>query len=214
VGGPEDTRSNAGQERAIRTLSEISHLPPHIQEADMKKAVIAGAIMIILTTVGFSANADDKWKRALAEELLEQTNVKENTQASFDLIKQMVTKQLRAVKPPQGQTAAPKELADQLNKILDVVAEEFSWESMREDYINLYAGLFTEEELKDLIAFYRSPAGRAFVKKQPELMKRTLEMTQRKVADILPRIAKMGPSAAEKSVPATPGKRFLKADFR
>jgi uncharacterized protein len=182
----------------------------------MKKAVISGAIVMILVAVAFSARSEDKdkWKRALAEELLEQTNAKEATQTSFDLIKQMVTSQLRAVKPPEGRAEATKELADQLNKILDVVAEEFSWENMREDYINLYAGLFTEEELKDLIAFYRSPVGREFVKKQPELMKRTLEITQRKVADIIPRIAKMGPSAAEKSVPATPGKRFLKADFR
>jgi hypothetical protein len=39
----------------------------------------------------------------------------------------------------------------------------------------VYAGVYTEQEMNDILAFYNSPAGRAMVAKQPEAMARVAQ---------------------------------------
>ena len=85
--------------------------------------------------------------------------------------------------------------------MVDTISREFSWDKMKEDYITLYADTFTEEELKGIIAFYKSPAGQAFIQKQPELMKRSMELSQKLMLKFMPAIqgAAMNPN---KTAPA------------
>ena len=74
----------------------------------------------------------------------------------------------------------------------------------------------TEEEMEGLIAFFRSSVGKAFVKKQPELMQRAAAVTQRATAGMVPKVMaleaevmkEMRENAAEK---AAPGLERLKA---
>ena len=55
----------------------------------------------------------------------------------------------------------------------------------------LYASTFTEEELQGVIDFYKSPAGKSFVAKQPELMKKSMELNQAKMSAIMPQIQQL-----------------------
>jgi len=48
-----------------------------------------------------------------------------------------------------------------------------TWPAMEPQLTQLYASNFTEEELKTMAAFYRSPAGQKAVQKMPEMMQRT-----------------------------------------
>jgi uncharacterized protein len=48
-----------------------------------------------------------------------------------------------------------------------------TWPAMEPQLMQLYASNFTEEELKSMAAFYRSPAGQKAVQKMPEMMQRT-----------------------------------------
>ncbi len=48
-----------------------------------------------------------------------------------------------------------------------------TWPAMEPQLTQLYASNFTEEELKSMAAFYRSPAGQKAVQKMPEMMQRT-----------------------------------------
>jgi hypothetical protein len=95
------------------------------------------------------------------------------------------------MKRATGQTNMPANASGQTDKMLDMMAQELSWDKMKEDYITLYADTFTEEELKGVIAFYKSPAGQAFLKKQPELMKRSMEMSQKLMLQVMPKIHAM-----------------------
>ena len=48
-----------------------------------------------------------------------------------------------------------------------------TWSAMEPQLTQLYASTFTEEELKTMAAFYRSPAGQKALQKMPEMTQRT-----------------------------------------
>ncbi len=62
-------------------------------------------------------------------------------------------------------------------KLVNVMREEISWEKFKKIYIAIYKETFTQEEIDGLIAFYKSPAGSAFVEKMPIVIQKvTVEM--------------------------------------
>jgi len=77
-------------------------------------------------------------------------------------------------------------------KVVDLIMAELSWDNIKNGYITLYADLFTEKELKDLTAFYESPVGQAYVRKQPELTQRSMILSQQMMMKIMPKLRGMG----------------------
>ena len=61
-------------------------------------------------------------------------------------------------------------------------------EKMRADYVAIYAETFTEEELRGMVEFYQSPVGRKLIEKTPELMRRSMMITQKQMADMMPKV--------------------------
>ena len=77
------------------------------------------------------------------------------------------------------------------DKMFALIESEMSWDKMRAEYAKLYADVFTPEEVKGLIAFYKSPSGQAFLDKQPILMQKTMEMAQKRIMNLTPKIQEM-----------------------
>jgi uncharacterized protein len=152
---------------------------------------IIGLIVVGLVLSVGVANAQEASKRAMAEELLNLMNMQENIEKSFAMMKQMIPAQMEKMKQTTGQTNMPSNVASQTDKMMDMLAAELSWNKMKDNYIILYAETFTEDEMKGIIAFYKSPAGQAFTKKQPELMKRSVELSQKLMMQIMPKIQAM-----------------------
>ena len=71
---------------------------------------------------------------------------------------------------------------DQLGKI---VVEEMTSAQMQGFIVQTYQHVFTQEEVDGLIAFYRSPVGRAWVAKMPQANQRLMELVQQQV---MPRV--------------------------
>jgi len=166
----------------------------------MRKMVGSIAAMLVVGVLG--ANAQETQRRARAEELLNVMNIQDTLEKSFAMVKQMIPAQMEKMKQVTGDTNMPANVSSQTDKMMDMMAEELSWNKMKADYITLYAETFTEQELKDTVAFYKSPAGQAFVKKQPELMKRSMEITQKIMKQIMPKIQAMT-EELKKTTPAT-----------
>ena len=136
------------------------------------------------------ARADDAKRTALAEELITLAELQKNFEQSFAVVKQMVTKQFGAA--PTGAPAETKaKSAESANAVYDLIAKEMDWNAVKKDYAELYASTFTEEELQGVIDFYKSPAGKSFVAKQPELMKKSMELNQAKMSAIMPQIQQL-----------------------
>lgn len=63
--------------------------------------------------------------------------------------------------------------------------KSIGWDEM---FAEIYASVFTEEELQALVDFYKSPIGKKFLEKQPELMAATMQKMQGEMAKIMPKI--------------------------
>lgn len=163
--------------------------------------IVAG---LVLSTA--SIQAQENTRSAKAEELLNLMNMPENTEKSFAMFKKMMPAQMEKMRQATGQTNHPANVSAQTDKIMDVITSELSWQKMKADYIALYADTFTDEELEAIIAFYKSPAGQALVKKQPELMKRSMELSQKTMLQVMPRIQAMAREMAEPAAAPTPVK--------
>jgi hypothetical protein len=66
--------------------------------------------------------------------------------------------------------------------------KDIHFEDIRPKLIDIYVKHFTEDEIKQLIAFYQSPIGRKMVREMPVVMKEGAEVgqeyTKSKIADL------------------------------
>ncbi len=155
----------------------------------MRKIIGLIAVGLVLSVTG--AKAQEASRRALAEELLTLMNVQENVGKTFAMFKRMIPAQTQKMMQATGQTNMPANVSSQQDKMMDMLAQEFSWDKLKDDYITLYAETFTEDEMIGAIAFYKSPAGQAFITKQPEVMRRSMELSQKMMMQIMPKIQAM-----------------------
>ena len=77
------------------------------------------------------------------------------------------------------------------DKMMDMMAKEMSWKNLKDDYISAYSEAFSEEDLKGLADFYKSPLGQKLVDKTPELTTKLMEISQKKVQQLMPQIKEM-----------------------
>ena len=66
-----------------------------------------------------------------------------------------------------------------------------SWSSLKEEYIKIYQSEFTEAELKDITAFYKTPTGKKMAEKAGVLAIKGSSMGQQRVQEHLPELQEM-----------------------
>ncbi len=64
------------------------------------------------------------------------------------------------------------------NEIKNFLQKYMKPENMRKEVIKLYDDLFTEEELREIIAFYQTKTGQKTLEQMPEIMKRSMQISQ------------------------------------
>ena len=63
-----------------------------------------------------------------------------------------------------------------------------TWAKLEPTVIQIYRETYTQAEIDGLIAFYKSPVGQASVAKTPQVMRRSLEASQKQMQAFLPRL--------------------------
>ena len=102
------------------------------------------------------ATAQEPLRHELALQLLEAMRMPEQIQSSIATV---VATQARLNPDVPG-------LAEVLR---DFLARYVTWDAMKEEYAEIYAGAFTEEELREMAAFYRTPTGQKLARATPQL---------------------------------------------
>jgi len=123
---------------------------------------------LLLAVVPVSARADEASHRRAAEELLKAADGQKAMQAAID---QMLDLQIKA----QPQMAKYR---GAMRKFFD---KYLSFESLKDDMIKLYMEEFTEKELREIAAFYRTPTGKKAIAKLPALMAKGGQIGLKKV---------------------------------
>ena len=152
--------------------------------------------MCILIVVGVFAllslsYAQEDVRKQLAEELLLLMEVDKNIERTFEMVKQMQMDQVKNIGLPKELSKEDSEkIASMQGKIMDIMVKEMGWDNLKEDFIDIYVDVFTKEELEGIIAFYKTPVGQKFIKKQPELMQKSMQISQKQMVTIMPKIQK------------------------
>ncbi len=154
------------------------------------------SIVCLLLLHSLSASAQESAKTAKIEELLKLSNAEGMVQQVYSQIRTMTAKQVAATDGSPEAKAAAAQTAD---KLIAQIQEHIGWDKMKPEYVRLYDEVYTDEEISGILAFYKSPAGQAFLTKMPQLMSKIMEVTQRKMVELTPEIQRITKEAAEKS---------------
>lgn len=127
---------------------------------------------------------------ASVEKLLAITEAGRIHQASVQEMAQMIDQSTRQTLPgiPPARQAKFRQAMAQLDAI---VREEMNWEKMKPQYIRIYAETFTQQEVDDLIAFYQTPSGQSYIRKQPEVTRKTAALSQEKMDVMMERLSRV-----------------------
>ncbi|MRR50463.1 MAG: DUF2059 domain-containing protein [Rhodocyclaceae bacterium] len=147
----------------------------------MKRLLSLLALALCFAT---SAQADDKTHRQAAEDLMAATKADQAVNAVYAQMDGMFVNMVRQMKLSPEQLAIAEK---HFKRSAQMVREEVTWAKLKPEVINAYVRLFTEDELKQLQAFYQSPIGKKWVEKSPELNQALMQIAQAQIQHILPK---------------------------
>jgi uncharacterized protein len=146
-----------------------------LRSAILHLSMLAGAVSVAAAALGAQEPAAaarpaiSAGHRAAAAELLVVTEterqLREGIASAFDL-------QVRA-----------NPLLGPFRDVMQRYADKYlDWATMQPELVDVYASTFSEPELRDMIAFYRTPTGRRVVRLLPEVTARAQQVAERRVA--------------------------------
>ena len=148
----------------------------------MKKKIVMLTLALALCGAG-GASAQSAGQRpgshaAAARELLESMNMRETIRSTIDAMLRVQTEGNPALAPFQ----------DVMRTFLQ---KYMSWEAVGEQYVEIYTNAFTEQELHEMAAFYRTPTGRKMATLTPALSRQGAELGERTVREHMPELQQM-----------------------
>jgi len=128
-------------------------------------------------------------KTQLAVELIQVTHFDRNMQAMQQQVRTMLEKQFES---EATCAAAQPTMHEFSSAVADKLSGTLSKEDLKIDVAAVYAEVFSEEELREIIAFYQSPLGEKLLDRMPELMQKSMQITQDRIRPMMPEFEKLG----------------------
>jgi len=89
-------------------------------------------------------------------------------------------------------TEAQKPIFDRfIVRYTALMKDEMSWGKLKGPIAQVYADVYTDAEMKDIIKFYKSPVGQKVLAKMPELMNASIQVAQNSMKNIMPKIIQL-----------------------
>ena len=130
---------------------------------------------------------------ASLERLLEVTQAERLTDSVVQQVhaqmKPMMSQALSAKEMTPAQRAQADRFMDRfVERMNDILKDELAWSRMKDFNLQIYRDTFNQQEVDDLIRFYESPTGQAFVNKMPQVLARSMALMQQRMLPISERI--------------------------
>ena len=155
--------------------------------------------------------ADTKPTEASIKELLTLTEAAKIVDTVWGQMDSMMRGML--AQATQGQQLTPEAqaaIAKFQEKTTALVREDFSWAKLEPLYYRVYQASFTQEEIDGMIAFYKTPAGLAVIKKLPLVTQNTMTEIRQMMGPLMQKLQQAQKEsfaeiqAAQQAKPATP----------
>ena len=148
-----------------------------------RSALFAGMLVLSFTT----ARGDDASKMAKVHEFFRLAKLDQLSAQAMDLVMtQMNSGVMQQMSGTKLTEDDQKRLDEFSGKVRQLVNRTLGWQALEPQYAKLYADAYTEQQLDDLIAFYKSPTGQVMVEKTPILMKESSAIAQQKMVTLIP----------------------------
>ena len=136
-----------------------------------------------------TAHADDATKLAKVHEFFKLAKLDQMSAQVMNQVKTQVNsgmmQQLTGLKLTPDQQQSVDAFTVKIDK---VIFDALSWDNLEPEYAKLYAAAYTEQQIDDILTFYRSPTGQAVVEKSPVLMKESNAIAQQRLAAVMPQL--------------------------
>ena len=127
---------------------------------------LPAVILLALLSLSIKpALADDASQRVLAGKLIDLTNGKDTMRAGFDAVINNVIDNMHQHGMPQE---GVEEIKGAVAKWYDA---EINFDDIRPKMVDVYVKDFSEDDLKQIVAFYESPVGQRTIKNLPNVMR-------------------------------------------
>lgn len=158
----------------------------------MKKPMIMLAALLAFAAPAAAQEEPTPGEVQAGRELLEASRTRENF--------------IRALEMGLEQGAGTDELTPAVRQALtNFMNEHFRYEDLEPDFVRMYTELFTEEEMRGMAAFYRTPLGQRMVEMLPELTVRSQAIVNDRLQAAMPELMETIMEAMEEGEGETPG---------
>lgn len=146
---------------------------------------------IVFLTLGLLASVSSfsqGSQKESIEELLRVTKADALIENSYTQMNQMLVgmgKQL-GIKPSEQ-----AEFDEFVAKAISLTKEEMNWQKMKEPMIQIYLKHYSEKEIQDMLAFYKTETGQSMINKMPAVILDTNMLSQKMMMNIIPKLKKM-----------------------
>jgi len=147
----------------------------------MKLKLWLTALLFAFSINCFAAPAS----KATIEELFQVTQAQKIMDTIYGQMDGMFKKMVEGMNVPEEQKPVIDRFFVKYNAL---VKEDLGWEKLKDPMIDAYANVYTEAEVKDMIKFYKSSAGKKMLAKMPELMQATMGIVQGAMKDMMPKV--------------------------
>ena len=142
------------------------------------KKIVAAALALLLLSAGRGMAQHSASHRQAAMDLLVAMHVPEALRASLNTSLQVQLQgdpQMRGMEPVLRQ----------------FFSRYVTWDNLKAQYADLYADAFSEDELREMAEFYRTPVGQKMALSAPALMRQGAELGERAVREHMPELQEM-----------------------
>lgn len=143
---------------------------------------------LLLAALSGQALADAASHAANAEQFLKLARADKLTVPVYAQVQQMFAQGFAQAKAPEAKKAVLERYQAKANAELD---KAVGWPVLKPELVRLYTNAFTEQELKDLLAFYQSPLGKKVLENMPMLTAESARLTQAKLQNAVPQVNKL-----------------------
>lgn len=149
------------------------------------KKILSVLLLSFLSVAALASEQADK--TAAAKEVLAASNARAIFTEARRQIEGMTDQALTQTIPADN-----KAMTKRYNKRVQTILDEgLDWESMETQMLAIYQRTFSLQELQDMAAFYQSDSGRAIMKKMPQVMAESVQISQRQMQHVMPSLQQM-----------------------
>ena len=151
-----------------------------------------------------AARADEATHKAKAEEMISILHLDRMVNGVVQNAMQQTTALTQQRYGGNMTPAASAALADFQKKLSDTLTPQIGWDAIKPEYVRAFVEAFPEDQLDSMLAFYKSPAGKALLDKLPGIEQQVGGVLQKRVQDLQPQVRQMFDDFQKNLPPRTP----------